>query len=88
MDIHKNARSCPASRELLVRRVLEQGWSVGEAAGAAGLSKRTAYKWLKRYRAEGPSDLADRSSRPRRSPGRAPLHRFFIRSRLSPASGE
>ncbi len=32
MDIHKNARSCPASRELLVRRVGRQGWSVAEAA--------------------------------------------------------
>ena len=75
MDIHKNARSCPASRELLVRRVTRESWSVGEAAGAAGLSKRTAYKWLQRYRAEGPSGLADRSSRPRRSPGRTPRAR-------------
>ncbi len=75
MDIHKNARSCPASRELLVRRVLEQGWSVSEAAGAAGLSVRTAYKWLRRYKAEGPSGLADRSSRPRRSPCKTPRAR-------------
>ena len=67
MDIHKNARSCPRSRELMVRRVLEQGWSVSEAAGAAGLSERTAYKWLQRYKAEGPSGLADRSSRPRQA---------------------
>ena len=36
MDIHKNARSCPASREVLVRRVLRQGWSVAE--GAADLA--------------------------------------------------
>ncbi|MEE8278086.1 MAG: IS481 family transposase [Thermoanaerobaculia bacterium] len=75
MDIHKNARSCPASREVLVRRVLRQGWSVPEAAEAAGLSARTAYKWLQRYKAEGLSGLADRSSRPRRSPGRTPRAR-------------
>lgn len=75
MDIHKNARSCPASRELVVRRVLEQGWSVGQAAEAAGLSVRTAYKWLHRYRAEGLSGLADRSSRPRRSPRKTPRAR-------------
>ena len=75
MDIHKNARSCPASRELLVRRVLRQGWSVGEAAEAAGLSVRTAYKWLQRYKAEGHSGLADHSSRPRRSPNRTPRAR-------------
>ena len=72
MDIHKNARSCPASRELLVTRVLKEGWGVSEAAEAAGLSKRTAYKWLSRYRAGGLSGLVDRSSRPRRSPGRTP----------------
>jgi transposase InsO family protein len=70
MDIHKNARSCPASREVLVSRVLREGWSVPEAAEAAGLSKRTAYKWLQRYKAEGLSGLADRSSRPRRQPRR------------------
>jgi transposase InsO family protein len=70
MDIHKNARSCPASREVLVSRVLREGWSVPEAAEAAGLSKRTAYKWLQRYKAEGLSGLADRSSCPRRQPGR------------------
>ena len=72
MDIHKNARSCPASRELLVRRVLREGWGVAQAAEAAGLSKRTAYKWLGRYKAEGLSGLADRSSRPRRQPTQTP----------------
>ena len=75
MDIHKNARSCPASRELLVRRVTRQGWSVPEAAEAAGLSKRTAYKWLQRYKTEGLSGLAERTSRPTRSPGKTPRAR-------------
>ncbi len=75
MDIHKNARSCPASRELLVRRILRQGWGVSQAADAAGLSKRTAYKWLQRYQAEGISGLADRSSRPLRQPTRTPRNR-------------
>lgn len=72
MDIHKNARSCPASRELLVNRVLKQGWKVTQAAEAAGLSKRTAYKWLQRCKAEGLSGLGDRSSRPVRQPTRTP----------------
>ncbi len=48
MDIHKNARSCPASREVLVLRILKEGWGVAEAAEAAGLSKRKTNKWLKR----------------------------------------
>lgn len=68
MDIHKNARSCVASRALLVRRVREQEWTVREAADAAGLSERTAYRWLARYRAHGSSGLLDRSSRPHRMP--------------------
>ena len=66
MDVHKNARSCPASRALLVERVLEQGWSMADAAEAIGVSSRTGWKWLSRYRAEGAAGLRDRSSRPRR----------------------
>jgi transposase InsO family protein len=46
---------------------------VTRAAEAAGISRRTAHKWLGRYAAEDPASLADRSSRPRRSPGRTPV---------------
>lgn len=66
MDIHKNARSCPASRALLVDRVLKYGWSAAAAAQAVGLSERRGRSWIKRFREEGPDGLADRSSRPRR----------------------
>jgi transposase InsO family protein len=52
--------------------VLEQGWSVAEAAGAAGVSERTVYRWLARWRGEGAAGLFDRSSRPLRSPRRLP----------------
>jgi transposase InsO family protein len=37
-----------------------------------GISRATAYKWLRRYRAEGEAGLLDRSSRPHRSPRRTP----------------
>lgn len=67
MDLHTNAKSCPSSRELLIRR-MGSGWSVRSAAEAAGISERSAYKWLKRYREGGAAALQDRSSRPRRSP--------------------
>ena len=67
MDIHQNARSCPASRMLLVSRI-RSGLSVSAAAEAAGISRRTAFKWLARYRAEGKTGLLDRSSRPYRMP--------------------
>jgi transposase InsO family protein len=66
MDIHKNARSCPASRALLIDRVLRFGVSVEEAAEAIGLSARRGRSWVRRYREEGAGGLLDRSSRPRR----------------------
>lgn len=60
MNIHENARSTPRSRAILVRRVREQGWLPAAAAGAAGISVRTAYKWLRRHRLEGEAGLRDR----------------------------
>jgi transposase InsO family protein len=57
---------------LLVSRVRQLGWTVTRAAEAAGISRRTAHKWLGRYAAEEPASLLDRSSRPRRSPRRTP----------------
>jgi transposase InsO family protein len=51
-----------------VRRVREQNWTVRFAAQAAGVSRRTAHKWLQRFDAEGLEGLADRTSRPRRIP--------------------
>jgi transposase InsO family protein len=62
MNVHKNARSCPASRELLSKRVSEQGWSVHEASEAAGISDRRGREWIRRWRAKEP--MTDRSSRP------------------------
>ena len=67
MKLHANARTCPKSRRLLVDRV-EAGWPVLEAAQAAGISDRTARRWLARWRAEGPGGLLDRSSAPKRIP--------------------
>lgn len=37
-----------------------------------GISRKTGYKWLRRYRADGPAALLDRSRRPRCSPRRTP----------------
>ncbi len=50
MNIHHNARLTFRGRELLVKRIVEQGLCVEEAAQASGVSVRTAYKWLRRYR--------------------------------------
>jgi transposase InsO family protein len=82
MTLHGNAKTCPHSRLLLVRRVLEQGWRVAEAATAAGISERTACKWIGRYRAEGVIGLFDRCSAPRRVPRRTPPERVRVIERL------
>jgi transposase InsO family protein len=72
MNVHSSARITRAGRALLVERVQEGGWTVAEAAEAAGVSPRTAYKWLGRFEDEGPAGLLDRTSRPKRSPGQVP----------------
>jgi transposase InsO family protein len=75
MKIHANAKLGPKGRLVICRRVTEQGWSLTEAAEAAGVSERTASKWVSRYRAEGEAGLSDRSSEPRSVPHRTPEDR-------------
>ena len=58
MNSHKHARLTPKGRALLVSRVLEQGWTVAAAAEAAGVSRRTGYKWLARFKVEGTAGAA------------------------------
>ena len=72
---HRRARLTPFGRLLIVQRIDELGWSAAEAAKAAGVSRATAHKWVRRYRAEGEAGLQDRSSRPRRRPHALPPRR-------------
>ena len=65
---HPRAKLTVQGRQLLVERVLEQGWSVPMAAEAQGCSPTTGYKWIRRFLAEGVEGFLDRSSRPLRSP--------------------
>lgn len=80
MNLHGNARLTPASRGLLCRRVRCDGWTVAEAAFAAGVSQRTAYRWLARYDAGEP--MTDRSSRPGSCPSRTPVKVEAVIERL------
>ena len=64
MRLHANARLSVKGRELLVERVVRAGWSLTQAAEAAGVSDRTARKWLARWQVEGKDGLLDRSSAP------------------------
>jgi transposase InsO family protein len=63
MNVHKNARLTPLGRERMVV-AMRSGQTPEAAARAAGVCPRTARKWLKRFEAEGPDGLIDRSSRP------------------------
>jgi transposase InsO family protein len=72
MKVHANAPLGPKGRATMVGRVVEQEWSLTEAAEAAGVSERTCSKWVRRYRAEGEPGLHDRSSAPKSIPHRTP----------------
>ena len=90
MNLHKNARTTPASRAELVRRVLEQGQPVKVVAAAFGVDVKTVYKWVERFEAQGPKGLEDRSSRPARlrSPTPAAVVERIIALRRERRTGE
>ena len=67
MNSHKNARLTVEGRKLLIERIAVMG--VMAAAEAAGITPRTARKWLRRFEQEGLEGLVDRSSRPNRTRG-------------------
>lgn len=69
--MHKNARLTVRGRALMLGR-LEAGQHQLDVAQAMGVSLTTLKKWLRRYRAEGPAGLLDRSCRPRCSPRQLP----------------
>ena len=68
---HRNARLTPAGRKMMIERIAA-GTPQAHVATQMGLSRATVHKWWRRWLAEGDAGLADRSSRPRRSPTRTP----------------
>ncbi len=82
MTLHRNAKTCPASRRLLADRVLDQGWTLTQAAEAAGVSVQRAREWVRRARC-GDRELADHKSGPRgRGPGRVCAEREQVIAEL------
>jgi transposase InsO family protein len=77
--VHKNARLTPKGREVMLGR-LQAGQHQVDVAQAMGVSLTTVKKWLRRYRAQGPTGLLDRSSRPCRSPRQLP---WTVRSEIT-----
>ena len=75
---HHRARHTPLGRWEIVRRVVEDGETFAQAAAWANVSKSTVWEWVRRWRAASVEDreslacLAERSSRPHRSPARVP----------------
>ena len=78
MRLHANAALSLKKRELLVRRVVAEGWSLTKAAAAAEVSEPTARKWVGRYLAEGEAGLLDRSSAANRVHNRTPEDRIAV----------
>ena len=69
--MHGNARLTPLGRLTMVLRI-EAGRPVAHVAAEMGVSRPTAYKWWRRWQADGIEGLSDRSSRPRRCPHQTP----------------
>jgi transposase InsO family protein len=69
--VHANARLTIHGRKELIERIC-CGRPVAHVAAEMGISRATAYKWWRRWRAEGDAGLWDRSSRPHRCSQRTP----------------
>jgi len=70
MNLHSRAKTTPSCRALIAQRVMNEGWTCRRAGESVGVSRQTAWKWVRRHR-RGES-LNDGSSCPRRSPLRTP----------------
>ena len=66
MNLHKNARTCPYSRALIIERMVMRGEPARVVGEDLGISERTVRKWIARYRAASWDGLVDRSSRAHR----------------------
>ncbi len=76
MNTHSKAKLTALSRAEMINRIVVLHQPVAAVAAALGVSVRTAYKWLARFRAEGSRGLLDRSSRPKCSP--RTIHPFRV----------
>ncbi len=72
MQVHRNAKTTPKGRALIIQRTEADGWTVARTAAAFGVSCRTVWKWRARYRGGGAASLLDRRSRPGRIRHRTP----------------
>src|SRR4051794_41954486 len=78
MQVHARAPLSPIGRKRVVERVGMKVWSVAAAAEAAGVTERTIYRWLARFRDHGEAGLVDRPSVARRQPAKTPAERVAL----------
>jgi transposase InsO family protein len=75
---HANSLLTPKGRHRMVLLVEEQGFTFEAAAAASNLAKSTCWEWVRRWRQASEDErrslacMADRSSRPKRSPAQVP----------------
>ncbi len=60
--MHSNARLTPVGRSILVQRIAA-GRPVAHVAAEMGVSRQTAYRWWRRFTAEGSAGRIDRPCR-------------------------
>ena len=60
-------------RKEFVTLAMTKGTNIARLCHRFEISRKTGYKWLKRYREEGEAGLTDRSRRPRNPPNATPL---------------
>ena len=75
MQVHARAPLSPIGRRRVVERVRAKIWSVAAAAEAAGVTERTIYRWLARFREHGEAGLVDRPPVARHQPRKTPPDR-------------
>lgn len=68
MNMHKNARLTPKSREVMARAVVDDGDTIAAVAKRFATTPKTVTKWVQRFCKFGVDGLHDRSSKPRSSP--------------------
>lgn len=61
-----------SQRKDFVQRALQPDQNISKLCAEFGVSRKTGYKWIKRYMEMGTNGLKDRSRRPKHSPNRTP----------------
>ncbi len=64
--------SAVSQRVEFVRLAQAESANIAELCRRFGISRKSGYKWLRRFAVTATAELADRSRRPVNSPGRTP----------------